>query len=167
MIPQGDLFRFTPRAYPPLRSYRKFTNTYMKQKLNYLFNNLKKLLQFLLNPRFLLCFGLGWMITNGWSYIMLGFGSFYDIGWMKAVAGAYLTMLWLPISPEKIITVAIAIGLLKLLFPHDEKTLAVLHNMRIKAKEALRSQRESKKQRREINRRACEESQEMNGKEPE
>lgn len=129
----------------------------MKQKLHYLLQKLKSLLQFLLNPRFLLCFGLGWMITNGWSYIMLGLGSFYDIGWMKAVAGAYLAMLWLPISPEKIVTVAIAIGLLKWLFPHDEKTLAVLHNMRVKAKEALRSQREGKKQRREANRRACEE----------
>ena len=37
-----------------------------------------KALQFLLNPRFLLCFGLGWIITNGWSYIMLGFGIFLE-----------------------------------------------------------------------------------------
>ena len=131
----------------------------MKQKLRYLIDKVKKFLRFLLNPRFILCFGIGWMITNGWSYILLGLGSFYDIGWMKAVAGAYLAMLWLPISPEKIVTVAIAIGLLKLLFPHDEKTLAVLHNMRMKAKEALRVQREDKKKRREANRRSCEENQ--------
>ena len=139
----------------------------MKQKLHYLLQKLKALLQFLLNPRFLLCFGIGWMITNGWSYILLGLGSYYDIGWMKAVAGAYLAMLWLPISPEKIVTVAIAIGLLKLMFPHDKKTLAVLHDMRLKAREALRIQREGKKQRREANRRACEEGQDVNKKEPE
>lgn len=28
----------------------------------------KKWLQLLLNPRFLLCFGIGWMITNGWVF---------------------------------------------------------------------------------------------------
>ena len=139
----------------------------MKQKLHYLLQKLKALLQFLLNPRFLLCFGIGWIITNGWSYIMLGLGSYYDIGWMKAVAGAYLAMLWLPISPEKIVTVAIAIGLLKLMFPHDKKTLAVLHDMRLKAREALRIQREGKKQRREANRRACEEEKDANKKGPE
>lgn len=139
----------------------------MKQKLHYILDNIKKILQFLLNPRFLLCFGLGWMITNGWSYVLLGIGSFYDIGWMTAVAGAYLAMLWFPFSPEKIVTVAIAIALLKWLFPRDEKTLAVLHNMRMKAKESLRVHREGKKNRREANRRACEEGRDVNKKEPE
>ena len=121
----------------------------MKQKLHYLLQKLKALLQFLLNPRFLLCFGLGWMITNGWSYILLGIGSFYGIGWMTAVAGAYLAMLWFPFSPEKIITVAIAIALLKWLFPQDKKTLAVLHNMRLKAVEAFRNQKEKRRAKRE------------------
>lgn len=77
----------------------------MKQKIK---NFLKKAVMFLLNPRLLLCFGLGWMITNGWSYILLALGTWLKIGWMIAVSGAYLTFLWLPISPEKIITVAIA-----------------------------------------------------------
>ena len=86
---------------------------------------------------------------------------------MTAVAGAYLAMLWFPFSPEKIVTVAIAIALLKWLFPHDKKTLAVLHNMRMKAKESLRVQREGKKNRREANRRACEEEKDANKKEPE
>ena len=121
----------------------------MKQKLLYLLQKLKSLLQFLLNPRFILCFGLGWMITNGWSYALMGIGTYCGIGWMQAVAGAYLAMLWFPFSPEKIVTVAIAIALLKWLFPHDTKTLAVLHNMRLKAVEALRNQREKRRQKRE------------------
>ena len=125
------------------------TPYYMKQKLRYILDNIKKFLQFLLNPRFLLCFGLGWMITNGWSYILLGIGSFYGIGWMTAVAGAYLAMLWFPFSPEKIVTVAIAIALLKWLFPHDKKTLAVLHNMRLKAVEAFRNQKEKRRAKKE------------------
>ena len=75
-----------------------------------------------LNPRFLLCFGLAWLITNGWSYILFGLGMLFDISWMKAVAGAYMAALWLPFTPEKILTLAIAFGLRRLIFPKDKKT---------------------------------------------
>lgn len=101
-----------------------------------------KTLQFLLNPRFLLCFGIGWIITNGWSYLMLGFGIYWNIGWMIAVASAYLAFLWLPISPEKIVTFAIAIGLMKLLFPRDEKTLGMLIKGYKKAKALLKKKKQ-------------------------
>ena len=72
-----------------------------------------KFLQFLLNPRFLLCFGLAWFITNGWAYILLGIGTWLGNEWMIGVAGTWLTFLWIPFTPEKIATVAIAIGLLR------------------------------------------------------
>ncbi len=104
-------------------------------------DKLKRIIQFILNPRFLVCFGIAWLITNGWSYVMLGVGTYFNIGWMIAVAGGYLTFLWLPISPEKIVTVAIAIGLLRLLFPNDQKTLAVLIDMKNSVKEKLRSKK--------------------------
>lgn len=104
--------------------------------------NIKKVFQFIANPRFLLCFGLGWIITNGWSYILFALGMALDIDWMKAVAGAYLAFLWLPISPEKIVTCAIAIALLRWLFPNDQKTLAVLRDILNKTKAAVRSQKE-------------------------
>ena len=94
----------------------------MKEKI-------KKIIQFILNPRLLLCFGIGWIITNGWSYIMLALGLYFQIGWMIAVATAYLTFLWLPISPEKLVTVAIAMVLLRWLFPNDQYTLGVLRNL--------------------------------------
>ncbi len=103
---------------------------------------IKKIVRFIVNPRFLLCFGIAWIITNGWSYILLGVGTYYGIGWMAAVAGAYLTFLWLPISPEKIVTVAIAIFLLRLMFPKDEKTLAVLIDMKNSVKEKLKRKKE-------------------------
>ncbi len=92
-----------------------------------------KILSFILNPRFLLCFGLAWMITNGWSYIMLFLGTLFGIKWMMAVSGAYIAFLYLP-SPEKIVTLAIAMFLLKRLFPDDEKTLGVLREMKDKLK---------------------------------
>ena len=95
---------------------------------------LKKIVQFIVNPRFLLCFGIAWMITNGWSYILFGIGTYFGIGWMIAVSGAYLAFLWLPISPEKIVTVLIAMWLLRRLFPNDQKTLGILHEMHASAK---------------------------------
>lgn len=93
---------------------------------------LKKAVQFILNPRLLLCFGLAWIITNGWSYIMLAVGAWLEIGWMVGIATAYLTFLWIPVTPEKIITVGIAIFLLRVLFPNDQKTLKVLIDMKNK-----------------------------------
>lgn len=107
----------------------------MKEKI-------KKIVQFITNPRFLLCFGIGWIITNGWSYILFALGMALDIHWMTAVAGAYLAFLWLPISPEKIVTCAIAIALLRWLFPDDQKTLAVLRNLLNKAKAAIHTKKE-------------------------
>lgn len=107
----------------------------------------KKTLWFLFNPRLILCFGIAWIITNGWSYILMVIGTWLQIEWMMAVAGAYLAFLWLPISPEKLLTVAIAIVLLKWLFPNDTKTLAVLVAWRRKAKNAVAARKAKKKNR--------------------
>lgn len=102
---------------------------------------IKKILGFILNPRLVLCFGIAWIITNGWSYIMLVLGTYFGIEWMIAVAGAYLTFLWFPFTPEKIITAIIAMVLLRFLFPKDQKTLAILTNIYNKAKEKFHSRK--------------------------
>ncbi len=107
----------------------------LKEKIKYW---VKTVVQFILNPRLLLCFGIAWIITNGWAYITAAIAVWLDIGWLGAVAGAYLTALWIPFTPEKIITVVIAIFLLKLLFPKDKKTLEKLHNMKEKAKAEIK-----------------------------
>ena len=95
---------------------------------------IKKCVSFLLNPRFLICFLAGWIITNGWCYIFVALGAYFGINWMLAVGTAYMSFLWTPFTPEKILTLIIAIFLLKLLFPKDEKTLKVLENELIKEK---------------------------------
>ncbi len=107
---------------------------------------IKKIFLFIANPRLLLCFLLAWFITNGWSYLMFGIGTYLGIHWMTAVAGAYLAFLWLPVSPEKIATFAIAIALLRWIFPNDQKTLAVLKDLLDKAKNAIKSKKAKKKQ---------------------
>ena len=106
-----------------------------KVKLHILKEKITKFLWFFANPRLLLCVGLAWIVTNGWSYMLMGIGIVWDIAWMQAVAGAYLAFLWFPFTPEKIVTVIIAIFLLRWLFPKDEKTLGILRNMMQKLKE--------------------------------
>lgn len=109
----------------------------MKEKI-------KKTLKFILNPRLLLCVGIAWMLTNGWSYVLFAVGTKLQIGWMMAVSGAYLTFLWLPVSPEKIATFAIAIALLRWMFPKDTATLAVLRELHQKAKDAVKKKKADK-----------------------
>lgn len=92
----------------------------------------KEIVQFILNPRLLLCLGIAWIITNGWSYILIAIGTACDIPWMIAVSGAYMAFLWFPFTPEKILTVIIAMFLLRKLFPNDVKTLKKLRDLRAK-----------------------------------
>ncbi len=106
---------------------------------------LKKILQFIANPRLLLCVVIAWFITNGWSYLLFGIGTYLEIGWMVGIASAYLAFLWLPVSPEKVVTFAIAIALLRWLFPNDEKTLAVLKQFHEKAKNVIKNKKKKKK----------------------
>lgn len=100
---------------------------------------IKKVVELVLNPRFLLCFGLAWIITNGWAYAILGIGIWTKIGWMVAVASGYLAFIWVPLTPEKIITIAISIFLLRVFFPKDEKTLGVLREWYTKAKKDIKN----------------------------
>lgn len=110
---------------------------------------LKTAVQFVLNPRLLLCFGIGWMTTNGWSYVLLGLGTWLNNEWMMGIAGAYLTFLWLPVSPEKLVTVAIAIALLRRLFPNDQKTLGVLRHTYAELKQTFRSKKQQRKEKKQ------------------
>jgi hypothetical protein len=106
---------------------------------------LKALVRFFANPRLLLCVGLAWIITNGWAYAALAVGTALGIGWLAALAGGYLAFLWMPCTPEKILTAIIAIFLLRILFPKDEKTLAVLTDLFHKAKAEAKSRLGKKK----------------------
>lgn len=120
----------------------------MKERIKNLFRwswwkpRLKKALTFLLNPKLLLCFGIAWFFTNGWSYVAVLVGTWLNLPWLIGIGSAYLAFLWFPFTPEKILTVIIAIWLLKLLFPNDKNTLAVLMQMR----ESFRSSRKKKKE---------------------
>ena len=92
---------------------------------------LKIIIQFVSNPRLLLCLGIGWMITNGWAYLLFAAGSYFEIPWILAIASTYLAFLWFPFTLEKLVTFAIAIVLMRRWFPQDTKTLGVFFRNRV------------------------------------
>ena len=56
------------------------------------------------------------------------------IDWMFTAGTAYLAFLWLPITPEKLITIPFAIFIHWLLFSNDIKTHTQLNDMYSQAK---------------------------------
>ena len=79
-------------------------------------NRLKNYLKPLFNLKFLLSFGLAWLITNGWSYICLAISIRINIGWLKIVSSTYIAFLYLPFTVEKIITIPLSIFFQERLF---------------------------------------------------
>ena len=114
----------------------------MKEKIKKL---LRGTVEFVLNPPLLLCLGAAWFITNGWSYVMFAVGTVFEIPWMLTVSGAYLAFLWLPVSPEKLVTVAVAMALLRFFFPNDVKTLGKLKALHKKIKDGINAKKNKKK----------------------
>lgn len=92
----------------------------MKKKIAKALNNAKN---FILNPHLVICFLIAWIITNGWAYVALGVGTYYEYKWLAAIAATYLAILWSPLCAEGILTFLIAIFLMQKLFPNDERTL--------------------------------------------
>ena len=93
---------------------------------------LKNYIRPFLSIKFLICFGLAWMITNGWSYIFVAVGASAKIDWMLTVGTSYQAFLWLPVTPEKLVTIPIAMWFNFLLFK-DKKTEENLKKMKQQA----------------------------------
>jgi hypothetical protein len=95
---------------------------------------IKNYLKPFLSWKFLLCFFLAWLITNGWSYIFIIIGLACDIKLLLNIGIGYQTFLWLPITPEKLITIPMAMWFNFRIF-HDKQTDELLVNMKQQAKE--------------------------------
>ena len=78
------------------------------------------------------------MITNGWAYILLGLGILFKWTWAEAVGSGYLAILWMPWTPEKLITIPIAIFLIHLIFPQDKAIARYLKIKLYKLKQKLK-----------------------------
>ena len=108
-------------------------------------NLIRRVLEFFLNPRLLLCFGIAWFITNGWSYAFAAIGVYLDITWLYVIGLSWMTFLWFPFTPEKIVTLFITIGLLRWMFPKDQKTLAVILREQTALKAAMVKAKQSRR----------------------
>lgn len=121
----------------------------MKNKLQNFIDGARK---FLLNPHLVICYGIAWMITNGWAYVGIGVGSYYEMEWLKKISVAYLAILWSPFCFELIATLIITIALMKRLFPNDKETLRRIQVFyryyRLKVRAAKRERREKREKRR-------------------
>lgn len=85
------------------------------------------------NWKFLISFGLAWMVTNGWCYLFILFGSIFNINWMWAVGTAYAAFLYFPFTIEKLITIPMAIFFQTKFFKHDIKLRNQLLDMKAEA----------------------------------
>ena len=94
----------------------------------------------LTNPHLLLSLGIAWFITNGWSYCAIGLGAFLGINWLRNAGTVWAGLLWLPGTPEKLLTFPIAIFILRRLFPDDTRTLAMIDRKWKAAKDKTRIQ---------------------------
>lgn len=70
-----------------------------------------------LKPSIIISFGIAWFITNGWSYLFLFIGT----PLLRKIALSYVAMLWLPFTPEKLITIPLALFIQRRLFVNDSK----------------------------------------------
>ena len=62
-----------------------------------------------LNWRILIIYLPIWFIMSGWTYLFIFLGTKYHIGWMLASGTFWATILWLPITPEKLITIPLTL----------------------------------------------------------
>ncbi len=102
------------------------------KRLRTLWNKTLIFLKSLLSIKFAICFFVAWMITNGWSYIFVVVGKMLNIKWMLAVGSAYLAFLWLPFTPEKIVTISIALFLNRIIFKNDDSNKEKLKMLKAK-----------------------------------
>lgn len=79
-------------------------------------NALKKTWDYIKDWRTFVSFLIAWTITNGWCYAFILFGTIFHIKWMRITGWSYLAFLWLPTTPEKLITVPLGVAIKKILF---------------------------------------------------
>jgi hypothetical protein len=109
-----------------------------KHSLKVIWRAIKIKIKPYLTWKFLITFGISWIITNGWSWLFILFGTWFGIPWMAGIGTGYQLLLWQPWCIEKVITFAIAIWLHKFLFPNDEAMIKRLEERKNKEKTKTR-----------------------------
>lgn len=85
------------------------------------------------------------MITNGWAYICLGIGLWFDIKWLAGIAGSYTAILYLPFTAEKLITIPLAILICKIIFPKEKRIRDELNQLYVEEKNRFKRSKKNGK----------------------
>ena len=81
-----------------------------------LWTKIKTYISPFLNWRILVIYLPIWFLMSGWTYLFIYLGTRHHVGWMLAAGTFWATILWLPFTPEKLITVPLTLYLYVKLF---------------------------------------------------
>ena len=88
-----------------------------------LWTKIKTYISPFLNWRILVIYLPIWFIMSGWTYLFIYLGTRHHVGWMLAAGTFWATVLWLPFTPEKLITVPLTLYLYVKLFGSGNEKL--------------------------------------------
>ena len=74
-----------------------------------LWTKIKTYISPFLNWRILVIYVPIWFLMSGWTYLFIYLGTRHHVGWMLAAGTFWATILWLPITPEKLITIPLTL----------------------------------------------------------
>lgn len=109
-------------------------------KLKSIVNKLWIYINPFLNFKLLLIYIPIWFLMSGWTYLFIFLGMKYQINWMLISGSTWAGILWLPCTPEKIITIPLTLFLYTKIFGNkNTKTIEKLNKMHAQAKADLQS----------------------------
>lgn len=79
-----------------------------------------------LDWRFLVSYFIPFMLINGWAWIGSILLPIIGPNWFTIAATTWLTWLWLPWTPEKLVTIPIALWIHKLLFGKTNEKMQLM-----------------------------------------
>ena len=98
-----------------------------------LWTKIKTYISPFLNWRILIFYLPILFIMSGWTYLFIYLVTRHHVGWMLAAGTFWATVLWLPFTPEKLITIPLTLYLYVKLFGHKESEK--LERMLVEAKQ--------------------------------
>ena len=91
--------------------------------MKYAFKKIKTYIAPFLNWRILIIYLPIWFLMSGWTYLFIYLGTKHGVGWMLAAGTFWATILWLPFTPEKLITIPLTLYLYVKLFGSGNEKL--------------------------------------------
>ena len=88
-----------------------------------LWTKIKTYISPFLNWRILVIYVPIWFLMSGWTYLFIYLGTKHGVGWMLAAGTFWATILWLPFTPEKLITIPLTLYLYVKLFGSGNEKL--------------------------------------------